>query len=66
MGEEEVDMIKMDDDKDDDDNVDVDVVDDDDKNSKKIVAYCKTFNLIDKGNVNCGSKTHERKTKLLF
>ena len=66
MGEEEVDVIEMDDDGNDDDNVDVDVDNDDDKNSKQMVAYCKTFNLIDKGNANCGSKTQERTTKLSF
>ena len=66
MGEEEVDVIEMDDDEDDDDYVDVVVDDDDDKNSKQMVAYCKTFNLIDKGNANGGSKTHERTTKLSF
>ena len=83
MGEEEVDVIRMDDNKDDDDDdvdgdvdvdVDVDVDndndndndDDDDKNSEQMVAYCKTFNLIDKGNANGGSKTHKRTTKLLF
>ena len=66
MGEEEVDVIEMDDDEDDDDYVDVVVDDDDDKNSKQMVAYCKTFNLIDKGNANGGSKTHGRTPKLSF
>ena len=63
-------MIGMDDDEDDD--VDVDV--DDDKNSKQMVAYCKTFNLIDKGNgveswytiANGDSKTHGLTPKLSF
>ena len=63
-------MIGMDVDEDDDD-VDVDVDDDDDDPApvacpEQMVAYCKTFNLIDKGNANVGSKTHERTTKLSF
>ena len=33
---------------------------------EKMVAYCKTFNLIDKGNANGGSKTHGRTPKLSF
>ena len=70
MGEEEVDVIGIDDDEDDDDDVGVDVDDDNDPApvacSEQMVAYCKTFNLIDKGNINGGSKKHERTTKLSF
>ena len=70
MGEEEVDVIGMDDDDEDDDDVGVDVDDDNDLApvacTEKIVVYCKTFNLIDKGNANVRSKTHERTTKLSF
>ena len=74
MGKEEVDVIGINDDKDDDDDDDdgvgVDVDEDNDPApvacSEKMVAYCKTFNLIDKGNINGGSKTHKLTTKLLF
>ena len=74
MGEEEVDVIGMDDDEDDDDDDDVDVDVDDDKNSEQMVDYCKTFNLIDKGNgvesrytmANGGGKTHGWTPKLSF
>ena len=74
MGEEEVGVIGMNDDK--DDGVDVDVDVDDDKNSKQMVAYYKTFNLIDIGNGvesrytmangNGDSKTHGWTPKLSF
>ena len=66
MGEEEVDVIKINDNENDDDYVDIGVGVDNTKNRKQMVVYCKTFNLIDKGNVNGGSKTHKRTTKLLF
>ena len=73
MGEEEVDVIRIDDDKDDDDDDDDDGVDVDDDNdpapvacSEQMVAYCKTFNLIDKEDANGGSKTHKQTTKLSF
>ena len=70
MGEEEVDVIGMDDDKDND--IDIDV--DNDKNSKQMVVYCKMFNLIDKGNgvklrytmANDDSNTHGLTPKLSF
>ena len=57
-----------DDNKDDDDDVGVDVADNPAPVAcpEQMVEYCKTFNLIDKGNANVGSKTHERTTKLSF
>ena len=70
MREEELDVIGIDDNKDDDDDVGMDVDDHNDPApvacSEQMVAYCKTFNLIDKGNANGGSKTHEQTTKLSF
>ena len=72
MGEEEVDVIEIDDNEDDDDDDDVGVDVDNDNNpapvacSEQMMAYCKTFNLIDKGNANGGSKTHKQTTKLSF
>ena len=57
-----------DDNEDDDDDVGVDVANNPAPVAcpEQMVEYCKTFNLIDKGNANVGSKTHEWTTKLSF
>ena len=56
------------DDDDDDDDFGVDVYNDLAPVAcpEQMVAYCKTFNLIDKGNANGGSKTHGWTPKLSF